>query len=66
MGLFADGGEEFEAGFHGVVGLDYLCSPDFLVGVDVRSIVLPFLENEVSLDPLYLSVSFRAEWMFEL
>lgn len=66
--VFADGSSIGEAGFHGTVGIDRWLTRTCLLGLDVRGIVLPFLENGpgLAVDPVYVTATIRAEWVFDL
>jgi hypothetical protein len=66
--VFADGSSIAEPGFHGTVGIDRWLSRTWLIGLDLRGIVLPFLENGpgLAVDPVYVTATIRAEWVFDL
>ncbi|MEZ4257363.1 MAG: hypothetical protein R3A78_16890 [Polyangiales bacterium] len=65
MGLWSSGASHVEAAFHGVVGVDYLLSPEYVLGIDVRAIVIPELGDSDSLDPVYVTATLRFEWLFD-
>lgn len=61
------GGPAAEFGAHLLLGIDHLLSRAFLVGVDLRPrIVFAAAGNDGRLDPVQLSVLFRATWRFDL
>ena len=61
------GGSGFEANFaiHAVLGLDWLVSRRFIVGLDVRPYILPLAFDAETLAPVYLSASVRLSFVFE-
>jgi len=61
----ADGGAGVDWGLHAVLGLDWLVSREWIVGVDIRPYVLPLSLADNGVDPVYLSVSLRASMVFD-
>jgi hypothetical protein len=53
---------EVDAAAHLVVGLDYLLSRDFILGLDLRSHVLV---TALDRDPIYVALTASAVWLFE-
>jgi hypothetical protein len=54
-----------ELGFHVIVGLEYLLSRDWLIGLDVRPHFLPITLAEGRTDPVYISTNLRVSWLFD-
>jgi hypothetical protein len=54
-----------ELGFHVVVGLEYLLSRSWLIGLDVRPHFLPITLSEGRTDPVYISTNLRVSWLFD-
>lgn len=55
-----------ELGFHIIVGVEYLLSRRWLVGLDVRPHFLPITVAEGRTDPVYISATLRVSWVFDL
>lgn len=55
-----------ELGFHVIVGLEYLLSRSWLIGLDVRPHFLPITLSEGRTDPVYISTTLRVSWVFDL
>lgn len=61
-----DGDTRGDLGLHAVVGLDWLASRDWLLGLDIRPYLLPLAFDDAPLDPVYLTVTLRASLIFDL
>lgn len=61
-----DAGYGIDVAGHGVIGLEWLASWDWLLGIDVRPYVLPLHLNEAGVEPVYFTVSVRASLIFDL
>jgi hypothetical protein len=55
-----------ELGFHLTVGVEYLLSRHWLVGLDVRPHFLPITLAEGRVDPVYIAATLRVSWLFDL
>ncbi|MFW6066755.1 MAG: hypothetical protein ACOC97_00335 [Myxococcota bacterium] len=62
----ASGDARGDLGLHAVVGLEWLGSRDWLVGLDIRPYLLPLAFDEDPLDPVYLSITLRYSLIFDL
>jgi hypothetical protein len=51
---------------HAVVGIEWLASWDWLLGLEVRPYVLPLSLADRGVDPVYLTVNLRASLIFDL
>lgn len=60
-----DGGFGLDLGLHAVVGLDWLVSREWVVGLDIRPYVLPFSLASSGVDPVYLTVDLRVSFVFD-
>ncbi|MFW5876662.1 MAG: hypothetical protein ACOCXM_07990 [Myxococcota bacterium] len=61
-----DGSTRGDLGLHAVLGVEWLASRDWLLGLDVRPYVLPLAFRDAPLDPIYLSVTLRYSLIFDL
>ena len=59
-----DGDLEIDLALNAVVGLDWLVTRDWLVGLDVRAYVLPFDLADRGIDPAYLTVGVHVGYGF--
>ncbi len=55
-----------ELGLHLIVGLEYLLSRSWLVGLDVRPHFLPITLADGRTDPVYIATTLRVSWLFDL
>lgn len=65
IGTLRDGAFGADLAVHAVVGLDWLVTRDWLVGLDVRPYVLPFSLADSGIDPVYLTVGVHVGYGFE-
>ncbi|MCB9614294.1 MAG: hypothetical protein H6722_17800 [Sandaracinus sp.] len=65
IGTLRDGAFGVDLAVHAVVGLDWLVTRDWLVGLDVRAYVLPFSLATNGIDPVYLTVGLHVGYGFE-
>ncbi len=56
---------ESDIAAHAVVGIDYILSINWVIGLDARLYVLPFSLSSQEVDPLYLNISVRMSWLFD-
>jgi hypothetical protein len=64
---FIQGGDHrFDLGFHAVVGIEWLASRDWLIGLDLRPFVLPLAFGDAPLDPVYFTATLRFSFIFDL
>jgi hypothetical protein len=65
--VFASGGDHrFDLGLHAVVGIEWLASRDWLIGLDIRPFVLPLAFRDAPLDPVYFTTTLRFSFIFDL
>jgi len=60
------GAAGLELGFHVALGLEYLLSRHWLIGLDVRPHFLPITLSEGRVEPVYISSTLRVSWIFDL
>jgi hypothetical protein len=65
IGTLRDGSLGVDLAIHAVIGLDWLVTRDWLVGLDVRPYVLPFSLATNGIDPVYLTVGVHVGYGFE-
>lgn len=61
-----DGGLGMDWALQAVVGLDFLASREWVVGLDIRMFILPLALNALSVDPAYMTVGLRLSRVIEL
>lgn len=65
IGTLRGGAFGVDLAAHVVLGLDWLVTRDWLVGLDVRPYVLPFSLADNGIDPVYLTVGVHVGYGFE-
>lgn len=61
-----EGNNRGDLGLHGVLGVEWLASRDWLLGLDIRPYVLPLAFRDAPLEPIYLTVTLRYSLIFDL
>jgi hypothetical protein len=59
-------GHRFDPGFHAVVGIEWLASRKWLMGLDLRPYVLPLAFRDEPLNPVYFTITLRLSLIFDL
>jgi len=65
IGTLRDGAFGVDLAIHAVIGLDWLVTRDWLIGLDVRPYVLPFSLATNGIDPVYLTIGVHVGYGFE-
>jgi hypothetical protein len=59
-------GHRFDPGLHAVVGIEWLASRKWLMGLDLRPYVLPLAFRHEPLNPVYFTMTLRLSLIFDL
>ena len=60
-----DDGTGVDLALHAVLGLDWLVTREWVVGLDIRAYALPFSLADQGVDPVYLGAGLRLGYVFD-